>query len=452
MDFTGYIEYKGKDYTFHYKDNYLTLIIIDQTKDTDHKSYFFRTNEKIDFFKGYTSDGFAVSFYIDGNVSKWYGTYRCYPKLAFLSKNQSCELDSTKYDSIKFVGGLVDKFYSNKYIFKSTSIDLHEKKLIEFRNASETKHEEKVIIDGKKSIFQISVANMGWKNDGSISFTSIPSVIRLILNKSMKYEEFINQIITVNNLLMFCSNRRNVKYDKIIIETKKDDVFYESIMVHIPLPEDNVITKNMIDYLKLENKLNKLIKVLSDVNYLMYRIPESEKELSTISAGNYTDAFSCYQSVYNYINMKDGIVCDQPELNDVKKEMVEALKIISDKYKGKDSKKRGFADLYINRISSSKFTLENMIIKGIEDNEFLLDTLPDKSYKEIMFNYKEAVNLAVKDRDFITHDDVFAPSDTDIAVYMVLERLIYIFVMKKIGINKKDREKIVRLISNGRII
>lgn len=61
MDITGYIEYDGNAYTFTYKNNFLTLIICDQSKDKDIESFVFRKKEKILFFNGFTSDGFDIS-------------------------------------------------------------------------------------------------------------------------------------------------------------------------------------------------------------------------------------------------------------------------------------------------------------------------------------------------------------------------------------------------------
>ena len=92
----------------------LTLIIFDQSKDKDIESFVFRKKEKVLFFNGFTSDGFDISFYVDEYVSKWKGTYRCFPKLVFVALNKEIDLKKTKFNSIKFIGGVIDHFYSNK--------------------------------------------------------------------------------------------------------------------------------------------------------------------------------------------------------------------------------------------------------------------------------------------------------------------------------------------------
>ena len=93
-----------------------------------------------------------------------------------------------------------------------------------------------------------------------------------------------------------------------------------------------------------------------------------------------------------------------------------------------------------------------MIICGAEEFPFIVNTLPDKKYKDILGDLKGSVIEAVSDRDLITHNDVFAPTDTDVAVYLLLERITYSMILKKIGLNKKMLEDIVSHLSLLKII
>lgn len=454
MDITGYIEYEGNVYTFAYKNNFLTLIICDQSKDKDIKSFVLRKKEKVLFFNGFTSDGFGISFYVDEYVSKWKGTYRCFPKLVFVALNNEIDLKKTKFNSIKFIGGVIDYFYSNRIIVKSDLLKFIDTKELKFKKVEDTVEEENITINSKSAIFQISVSNMGWKDDGAIHFDDIHSIIRLIYKRKQMISEFVDSILTINDILFFCLNRRYAKYDNIYLETKTDDntKYVNSVSIYMPTKEQNFTQKNMLQYKYISKKINRLISVLANMKYSTYRIPNDEEEYCNISASMYTSAFSAYQSIYNFTHEKNGIVHDYKEFEELKNEICKLLDSVSEKYKGVDSKKRKFAKSFSNLVKKSNLNLEDMIISGVEEFPFIINTLPDKKYQEILSDLKGSVIEAVSDRDSITHNNVFVPTDTDIAVYLLLERITYSMILKKIKLNNKMIEYIVKHLSIVRVI
>lgn len=132
--------------------------------------------------------------------------------------------------------------------------------------------------------------------------------------------------------------------------------------------------------------------------------------------------------------------------------IIASLKLLSEKYKGVNGKKRKYVDKYINIVKQSNLTLEHMIIQEIEKNIYVLKELPDKKYISIMENYNEKVKDAVHDRDLITHNDVFAPSDSDIAVYLTIKRLIYIMVLRKIGLANSEVKNMISSLNSLKVI
>lgn len=115
-------------------------------------------------------------------------------------------------------------------------------------------------------------------------------------------------------------------------------------------------------------------------------------------------------------------------------------------------KKRKYVDKYINIVKQSNLTLEHMIIQEIEKKIYVLKELPDKKYISIMENYNEKVKDAVHDRDLITHNDVFAPSDSDIAVYLTIKRLIYVMVLRKIGLANSKVKNMISSLNSLKVI
>lgn len=453
MNMTGYIKYNNNDYTFHYKDDFLTLIIVDQNKETDRNLYIFNRTEKVKYLSGWTSDGFAISFYVDGDVNKWNGTVRCFPKIVIYSEYQNFDLFKKNIKSIKFRGGIINRFYSNRNIFESKCLDILENKSIKFKNLEDVTLSEKITIDRKQAIFQISVAYPGWKDDGSITLGDIPSIIRIIYKKNYNYEELIQSILNVNDLMFFCMNRRIFKFEDICLEiTNLEGKFIEVAKIYVPNKTENEVPKYMLNYMFISGKISKLLKCLDKVGYLTYKIPKDNKDFVSISATSYSNAFSAFQSIYNYVYTTKDMVYDNEDFKDVKKEICDALQEVENKYKGVNSKKRKFVERYSELVKKSNLKLEQMIINTIKEYEFVIDTLPDQEYKQAMLDYESVVIEAVKDRDLITHNDVFAPNQTDMAVYLVLERLCYAMVFRKIGIGKKKIKQIIHDLSVRKVI
>ena len=298
MDFTGYIEYEKKIYTFTYKDKLLTLIINDQKSENCR---LFNQHEKVSYLKGNTSQGKEIYFYIDSDITKFSGVIKCYPKIVIYSTNSNYNLSKTKYCALKFNGGVINNFYSNRHIFDEND----DNKVIKFKDLEQSKREENITIDNKKAVFQISVSYPSIRYDVGITIGNINSTIRLIYNKSWKSEDLIKSIFKLDDLFFFCMNRRCYDFDKISLELRNDKgQFFTAAEIYVPYEKNEDIPQNMIDYLSIEGKLNKLFKILDKVNYLTYSIPADRKEFISISATNYSNIFSAFQSLYNYCYSK----------------------------------------------------------------------------------------------------------------------------------------------------
>ena len=317
----------------------------------------------------------------------------------------------------------------------------------------QAKREENIIIDNKKAVFQISVSYPSIRYGTGINIGNINSTIRLIYDKEWKSEQLIKSILKLDDLFFFCMNRRCFDFDKISLELKNGNgKFFDIAEIYVPYEKSEDIPKNMIGYLSIEGKINKLLKILDKVNYLTYSIPADRKEFVSITATNYSNMFSAFQSLYNYCYSKKEIVYDEKEFNELKDEIIASLKLLSEKYKGVNGKKRKYVDKYINIVKQSNLTLEHMIIQEIEKNIYVLKELPDKKYISIMENYNEKVKDAVHDRDLITHNDVFAPSDSDIAVYLTIKRLIYVMVLRKIGLANSEVKNMISSLNSLKVI
>ena len=446
MRLEGYIEFKNENYTFVYDNDYLTMINCDVNKTSSP----WNKREKVDYFEGITVSGYQVSFFVDGFVNSWYSTYRCTPKIVFVSKISGIDFFKEKMETIKFSGGVIDRFYSNSQILENKTPSILDNKKIEFKDINNTVKKEAILINGSRATFEMSVGYPGWKYDGTIKFNDITSNLRIRYSKKKKYKEFIKDILLINNLFFFCMNRRQQNYGTIVLEATnlKFKKLEPLVEIYIPTGEENKYNPRfMIRYDDISGNVSKLLKLLSNLKYSTYMIPKDEKEYRSVSATTYASAFSAYQSIYNYTHSTNGVVYDNKNFEEAKKEVVDAISSVAEKYKGKNSKKRKFVDSFAHIINQSQLKLENMVIAGIKEYAYMEDTLSDAKYKQIMFDIEDAVNIAVHDRDLITHSDVFAPTDIDMAVYLLIERITYAMILNKIGMKKKDIKDITKHLS-----
>ena len=77
----GYINYENTSYTFSYENKKLTLINI------ENKQSFFSEYKYVEFFKGFTVDGFDILFYINNDIYYKNGCYICSPRCIIFLRN-----------------------------------------------------------------------------------------------------------------------------------------------------------------------------------------------------------------------------------------------------------------------------------------------------------------------------------------------------------------------------
>lgn len=96
-------------------------------------------NKFVDEFKGFTIDGFDVIFYINNSVYYKDGSFICSPRCIFISRNKEYKLTGMKFDTLRFSGGILNRFYTNRNMIE---FDPKEKDYFKFKEVEETISEE----------------------------------------------------------------------------------------------------------------------------------------------------------------------------------------------------------------------------------------------------------------------------------------------------------------------
>jgi hypothetical protein len=441
----GYINLEDDGYTFIYENSRLTLISI------ENKPTFFSEYKKIEYFKGFTLNGFDIVFYINNNIYYKDGCYICSPRCIIISQNKKYKLDEAKFDSLSISGGILNRFYSNRKMIE-LDIDKYTKNKKDYFNikkVEETISEEKVNLNGVDTSFELSIKKPGWKDDGSIVFNNYDSLLRVKYNFSKDYISVIKDLISIERFFKFCANRNSISVDNIFLEIKNDDGKYiKSVEVILPYMIDNEVNKEILPYEIFENHLNDIFTCLDKSNYLFSIIPDDNKSFEIISNKDYCSVISCFQSIYQYVhgsNEELEKTAEEIKLEEVKTEIKPILEKIKNNYKGKDREKRDFIERFINIIETANLKLEKCISKEFEKSKYLIDTIYHKGKDEIeKKGLVESIRQAINNRDDITHNKTIQLDDISIGIYEIIYKLNYIMILKHIGVEKEKIEKIIR--------
>ncbi len=427
----GYIKYEDEDYTFIYEDKKLTLVSI------KNKLTMFNEYKFVEEFKGYSVDGFNIIFYINKNIYYKNGCFICSPRCMIIARDRTFDLTDMKFETLKLSGGVINRFYSNRKM-----IDFDEKSQdLKIKEVEETVSEENVSLNKEKTTFEFSVMKPGWKYDGIITVDNYDSMLRIKYSSEKDYKTIIENLNTLDKFFKFCTNRKSISFNEIFLEKFNKDGKYENAAeIIVPYMSEKSINKDMIDYSIFKNHLDDVLNFLDNCDYIFSLIPDDDKEYASISNKNYCAVFSCFESIYQYINEKEqeiGITNEEIALGEVKKELIPILEEIDKKYIGHNRTKRDFIERFINLISTANLKLEKNINNELEKNAFILECIYYKRRDEIKQNgLFQSVIKAVKDRDDITHNKTIKLDNISIGIYEIISKLNYVIIFNYIGISK----------------
>lgn len=444
----GYVSYEDENYTFIYEEEKLTLISLN-----NHQT-FFSKYKFVDEFKGFTIDGFDIIFYINNSVYYKDGSFICSPRCIFISRYKEYKLTDMKFDTLRFSGGILNRFYTNRNMIE---FDPKEKDYFKFKEVEETISEEYVNLNGDKTQFEFSIMKPGWKDDGAITFNNYDSLLRIKYETAKDYKSIIKDVNSVDKFFKFSANRVDISFDEAFLELKKDDDKFEKVVeIIIPYMTNNEINKDLLDYVIFKDYLDQIFKFLDNCDYIFSIIPDNNKSFGNISNKDYCAGFSCFESIYQYVHGNKnelGISKEELSLEEVKEEILPLLRTLDDKYNGNNKTKRDFIKRFIKIISTANLKLEKCIFNELGEKDFILESIYYKRRNEIKeYGLFASVKKAVDDRDDITHNNTVRLDSISIGIYEMLLKLNYAMIMDYIGVSVETYGNRIQYLSLRNII
>lgn len=444
----GYVSYEDENYTFIYEEGKLTLISV------NNYQTFFSEYKFVDEFKGFTIDGFDIIFYINNSVYYKDGSFICSPRCIFISRNKEYKFTGMKFDTLRFSGGILNRFYTNRNMIE---FDPKEKDYFKFKEVEETISEEYVNLNGDKTQFEFSIMKPGWKDDGAITFNNYDSLLRIKYETAKDYKSIIKDVNSVDKFFKFSANRVDISFDEAFLELKKDDdKFEKAVEIIIPYMTNNEINKDLLDYVIFKDYLDQIFKFLDNCDYIFSIIPDNNKSFGNISNKDYCAGFSCFESIYQYVHGNKnelGTSKEELSLEEVKEEILPLLRTLDDKYNGNNKTKRDFIKRFIKIISTANLKLEKCIFNELGEKDFILESIYYKKRNEIKeYGLFASVKKAVDDRDDITHNNTVRLDGISIGIYEMLLKLNYAMIMDYIGVSVETYGDRIQYLSSRNII
>ncbi len=455
ISFKGYIKFSEDIYTFVFEEKKLTLISV-----KTNKHNFFPEYKKVDYFEGITLDGFSISFYINDEIYYQNGCFVCSPKCIFISQYQGYQLSELKFDAMSIIGGNLNRFYSNRNMIEINFDENSKirKEFLNFKSVEETVTEEVVKLNNKKTTFELSIIQPGWEDDGSITFDDYDTLLRIKYEESQGYKLLLKNLINIESFFKFCSNRNRIFFKNIFLECKNDEGKYiKTAKIIMPFNNEEYINKDMIEYEAIKGHIEDLINFLNSSDYVFSIIPDDNNDFSTVSNKDFCAAFSCFESIYQYIHSGDiqkvEMSKSEIELEEVKKEILPFLKSCDEKYVEVNRLRRDFIKRFINIISKANLKKEKCILNEVMENKFIIDTIYYKTRNEIKEKGIEiAINKAVLDRDNITHNMTMNLDNISKGIYQIILKLNYVMILKYVGIPEEKIKWSIEYLAQRNII
>lgn len=440
----GYI-YKGSEkFTFCYENGILTLVSFNEnSKPSDD---YFGKPENIKYFEGYTLYHHYIAFYIDNNVRRYNGSYRCRPRCVILSKVQGLDFSDYNFGSVCIEGGIISSFYSNHRIISFDDVWKQKYDFIS-KSREETISRESVDLNGINTEFELSISPFVWMyNDFNAPCKTGNSFLEVKYPNGRNYKEIIEDLIKIKDFFDFCANLKNYCFDNIsllkIDNTGNKSKIADIIIPSMPKTDDEGLY--VLNYDLFSGKLNKVFEFFNKSKYIFSTISEDNVARNRFDNHKLCAVISCFQSIRRivYKNIDKEIKTkDEIALDEVKQDVLPILETVLANYTGR---KRKCLRSFINMIEKSDFNLEKSACMEFRANGYLLEVLhPDVKKAIEKKGIEDSINYVIKKRDCITHEDIVDLDDILEGVYQIIYRLNYIMILTYAGIDKSKIKAII---------
>ena len=444
----GKVIYNNKEYCFHYYDNLITLYpekLEDKWK--SFREMFLGVNSKEDDktinLYGENSDGNPIAFIKLNLKNVGRGIYRSFVPAYILGKcNAISPLPEIKnFKRMTLKGECIDALYSPRKLVKELSTTKKFKPVIKFNDMKDV--QTKIKINQDEWNFGVS-----WIIPHKDKNTIIDLNSELVIDfKDLKnVDEIIEYYIRIEKIFSFLSNRKhvifseiklykNIKfYDDIYKKARKNSITFllninERKDIEYDLPEKH----KQISILDLDNRIEAIYNAINENPFIDESLPNNTYDSNHVSVEDFIRTTSAFESEFDrtYPNYKANKNANYKRVKN------KILRYIEDCKINENNRTIGYIDDFYNCINNLEGTLPEQICWALKEFTKPLEKIKQRlfvHYNITNVNNGELAQHFAKKRNYVAHGrELQQFTDIEIVSYILVERLIYCLLLKRVG-------------------
>lgn len=444
----GKVIYNNSEYCFNYSNNRITLY----PKELEDRWKSFRdmfscanlkNNDNTINVYGETSDGNPIAFIkLKFNVIGR-GIFRSFVPAYILGDcNAISQLPEIKnFKKMTFKGNCIDNLYNPMNLLKNIG---HTKKLKPLIKFNEPKVVETALdINNDKWKFNI-VWNIPYQDKNTV--ITLNSQLSINFNKLKNIDEIVEYYIKIEKLFGFLNNRQHVVFseinlysdirfhDEIFDKIRKDYVTFhlyinekENVKYDLPNKYKQIQIKDLFEHMEdLYNEIN-------NNSFIYNSLPKNSYDSEHLDNNTFINITSAFESEFDraYPNYKANKNANYKRVKN------KILKYIEDCKLSETNHTIKYIDNFYNSINNLEGTLPEQICYALKEYTKPLEKIKQRLfvyYKITNVNNGELAQTFADKRNSIAHGkEIKEFTDMEVVSYVLVERLIYCLLLKRVG-------------------
>lgn len=444
----GKVIYNNKEYCFHYDDNLITLYpekLEDKWK--SFREMFFDVKSKEDDktvnLYGENSNGNPIAFIKLNLKNVGRGIYRSFVPAYILGKCNAIsplpEINNFKRMTIK--GECIDALYSPRKLVKELGTTKKFKPVIKFNDMKDVRTRIKINEDD----WNFGVSWIMPRKDKN-TIIDLSSELLIDFKDLKNVDEIIEYYISIEKIFCFLNNRKhvifseiklytNIKfYDDISKKVRNDSITFllninERKDIEYDLPDNH----KQISILDLENYMEAIYNAINENPFIDESLPNNTYDSNHVSVEDFIRTTSAFESEFDrtYPNYKANKNANYKRVKN------KILKYIEDCKIDENNRTIGYIDDFYNCIDNLEGTLPEQICCALKEFTKPLEKIKQRlfvHYNITNVNNGELAQHFAKKRNYVAHGrELQQFTDIEIVSYILVERLIYCLLLKRVG-------------------
>ena len=436
----GSLEIKDKVYPF-LLEGYIVKIVVQSAVFLQD----FRDETCIESIHGITHDNRDILFLNCDFIKSFFGySHQFVIDGYILSENNNKEY-KFQIDALSFYSDAINTFYPPQQARTINDWrDPSTKRQITFLPTKETKCIFE--FNGDKYSFSIDYSvNLRY---GSKGLGEISSKISVEFGQSLAPIKTIDYIRKIYDFLMFVNYSANIRFENIyvfqrnengLLEKRASLNFYQKSSTY----ENDITNSITIDDID-NNKLVQLFEIATSIrngkNKLQLYYPDNKKDRRKVDPIKWLSKALAFEGLFEE-KFPEHKAKENQSFCNIKKAILDSVSNVQ----SANRKEKGYYNDFKNHIERYDGILEekfNFAQKRYKD--YINNILQDNQRKYNIPTDKNYGNIYMKYRNNVAHGNVLPLGDEEIAVYRIMETMIYLMLLEEVSLSDGERQTFVK--------